>query len=99
MEEINEFSCTGRFTGTSRRRSTPGGVMMQDVTLAVLTEIPWKQRRVVHLNITCWGDQLNLVEKLKTGAIIKVRGFIEDVLKGEKKFRLVARELTMIGGN
>jgi hypothetical protein len=96
--EENDFCCTGRFTGAGRRRATPGGVVLQDICLAVLTEIPWKQKRVVHLDITCWGDQLSLIERLKTGAIIQVRGLIEDIRKGEKKLRLVARELSMLGG-
>jgi hypothetical protein len=98
--EENDFRCTGRFAGAGRRRSTPGGMVMQDITLAVLTEIPWKQKRVAHIGITCWGDQLGLIEGLRTGAIIQVKGLIEDVRKGEdRKLRLVAKEINLLGGN
>lgn len=74
----NRFFCRGKFAGASNRRATPGGVLLSDFVLAVPSELPWKQKRMVSLTMTCFGDEVNVLKKLKTGDMVSVEGLIED---------------------
>lgn len=74
----NRFFCRGKFAGTLNRRATPGGVLLQDFVLSVPSELPWKQKRMVNLTMTCFGEEVVVLKKFKTGDKMSVEGLIED---------------------
>jgi primosomal replication protein N len=74
----NRFFCRGKFAGTLNRRATPGGVLLEDFVLSVPSELPWKQKRMVNLTMTCFGDEVGVLKKFKTGDKMSVEGLIED---------------------
>ncbi len=90
----NYFVCKGKFAGSSNKRATPGGIFLEDIVIAVTTKNPWKQKKVQHIKITCFGDGLNVVKSSKTGDVIAVEGFMEQKGTGnEKEVKLIATKL------
>jgi len=74
----NRFFCRGKFAGALNRRATPGGVLLEDFVLSVPSELPWKQKRMVNLTMTCFGEDVHVLRKFKTGDRICTEGLIED---------------------
>jgi single-stranded DNA-binding protein len=92
--EDNFFVCKGKLSGCYDRRSTPGGMLLEEIVIAVPTKVPWKENKVMHINVTCWGETVETLKKFKTGDVISVEGFIEQTGKGEKKeFKLIATQI------
>ena len=90
----NYFVCKGKFAGSSNRRATPGGISLEDIVLAVTTKNPWKQQKVQHIKVTCFGDSLDVVRNSKTGDLLTVEGFMEQKGMGnEKEVKLIATKL------
>lgn len=90
----NYFVCKGKFAGSSNRRATPGGIFLEDVVLAVTTKNPWKQQKVQHIKVTCFGGSLDVVQSSKTGDLLTVEGFMEQKGTGkEKEVKLIATKL------
>ena len=94
MADDNLFICNGKLAGRYDRRVTPGGVFLEDIVLAVVTKIPWKEKKVMHIKITCWGEGVELLKTFKTGDKLRVRGLIEQIGVGDnKEFKLIATEI------
>lgn len=90
----NHFVCKGKLAGSSNRRATPGGIMLEDIVLAVTTKNPWKQSKVQHLKLTCFGDSVDVIKKTKTGDILVAEGFMEQKGNGEEKeIKLIVTKL------
>jgi len=91
----NYFVCKGKFTGSSNHRATPGGISLEDIVLAVTTKNPWKQQKVQHIKVTCFGDDsLNVLRASKTGDLLTVEGFMEQKGTGnEQEVKLIATKL------
>jgi len=67
---------------------------MEDVVLAVTTKNPWKQQRVEHIKVTCFGESLDVLRGSKTGDLLTVEGFMEQKGTGnEKEVKLIATKL------
>ncbi|MEI6079433.1 MAG: single-stranded DNA-binding protein [bacterium] len=94
MLENNFFVCKGKLSGCYDRRSTPGGVLLEEIVIAVPTKVPWKENKIMHIRITCWGETVENLKKFKTGDAVSVEGFIEQTGKGnEKEFKLIATQI------
>jgi primosomal replication protein N len=94
MFDNNHFVCKGKLSGRYNRRATPGGVILEEALIAVPTKTPWKQKRIMHIQVTCWGDLVDRLQGFKTGDEIKVTGFIEQTGKSDKKeFSLMATQI------
>ncbi len=94
MFDNNYFVCKGKLSGCYNRRATPGGMLLEEALIAVSTKTPWKQKKIMHIQVTCWGDLAEKLQGFKTGDEIKVTGFIEQTGKSEKKeFSLMATEI------
>lgn len=94
MFEDNNFVCMGKVTGFYNRRATPGGLLLQDLVVAVTTKTPWKQKKVMHLQVTLWDDLIQKSQGLRTGDKVRVTGFIEQSGTMDKKeFKLIATQI------
>ena len=90
----NHFDCKGKLAGCYDRRVTPGGVILEDLVLAIPTAVPWKEKRTMHLRMTCCGDTAEFLKKLSTGDIICTKGMIEETgVSDNKKIRLIVTEI------
>lgn len=83
----NRFFCKGKFAGASNRRATPGGIVLEDFVLSVSSELPWKQKRMSNIMMTCFGDLTDVLRRLKTGDVVYAEGIIED--NGKEGLRLM----------
>lgn len=94
MFEDNFFVCKGKLSGCYDRRSTPGGILLEEIVVAVPTKVPWKENTIMHIKVTCWGETVEEIKKFKTGDTVSVKGFIEQTGIGEKKeFKLIATQI------
>ena len=81
----NYFICKGKLTGSSNRRATPGGILLEDMILAVTTKNPWKQKKVMHIKLTCFGDNVDVIKTSRTGDVLIAEGFMEQSGTGEEQ--------------
>ena len=94
MFENNYFVCKGKLSGRYNRRATPAGMLLEDVLIAVPTKTPWKQKKIMHIKVTCWGEVAEKLASFKTGDELKVTGFIEQTGNSDKKeFSLMATKI------
>jgi primosomal replication protein N len=92
--EDNFFVCKGKLSGCYDRRSTPGGMLLEEIVVAVPTKVPWKENKVMHITVTCCGEIVESLKKFKTGDVVSVKGFIEQTGKKEQKeFKLIAIQI------
>lgn len=90
----NYFTCTGKLAGSSNKRTTPGGIPLVDMLLAVLVEAPWKQKRFSNIKLTCFGDNVNKLARIKTGDELTVEGFLEQKgIKKDSEVRLIVTKI------
>jgi len=61
--------------------------MLEDFVLSVSSELPWKQKRTANITMTCFGDEVNVLRKLKTGDMVYAEGVIES--NGKEGLRLM----------
>ena len=72
------FKVEGKFAGLKNGRTTPGGIILEDLFLSVSSDkLSWKQERSYNIPILVWGDLALSARKLKSGDIIKMEGVIE----------------------
>jgi len=88
----NYFVCKGKFAGSSNRRATPGGIFLEDIVLAVTADNPWKQKKIQHIKLTCFGNCLDVIQSSKTGETLTAEGFMEQN-GAEKEVKLIATKL------
>ncbi len=94
MFDNNNFVCKGKLAGRYNRRATPAGLVLEDLLIAVPTKTPWKQKKLMHIQVTCWGNMAERICSFKTGDEIKVKGFIEQTgTKDKKQLSLMAIEI------
>lgn len=74
----NGFFCRGRYVGSSNKRSTPAGMFLEDFGLSVQSGLSWKQKRNINVNMTCFGEMVDVLKTLKTGDDINVEGLIDE---------------------
>jgi hypothetical protein len=90
----NYFSLSGKFAGVITSGATPGGVIVKEILVAVNVNVPWKQKRLTNLKVTCCNDDAELVRKLKTGDIIRAEGVIEQTgTKKSEEVKLIATKI------
>jgi hypothetical protein len=92
--DTNEFILSGRFAGSGKKHQSPGGLVIQEFELAVLTKISWKEKHMMHFKIQGAGELIKKINALKTGDLIKVKGQLDltGPAKGQK-ISLVALEI------
>jgi primosomal replication protein N len=73
----NFFSFIGKVTDVRPSRKTPGGVNLQDFTLAVITNPFWKEKKNIYVKLTCYEENLEILKKAKTGETLNVSGFLD----------------------
>ena len=94
MFEDNNFVCRGKLSGCYDRRSTPGGMLLEEIVVAVPTKVPWKENKIMHIRVTCCGETVEDLKKMKTGDTVSIKGFIEQTGLGkEKEFKLIATQI------
>lgn len=90
----SSFSCRGKYAGALNRGATPGGMLVKEVVISVATKVPWKQKKVMNIKVICFGDDVELVDRLKTGDEIKIEGIIEQTgKKGKEEVKLIATKI------
>ncbi len=73
----NRFFCKGKFVGAGNRRATPKGMVLEDFVISVSSELEWKQKRMLNITSTCYGDAVNKLKELRTGDLIFIEGVID----------------------
>ena len=58
---------------------------MEEIVVAVPTKVPWKENKIMHIRITCCGETVDDLKKMKTGDTVSVKGFIEQTGLGKEK--------------
>lgn len=90
----NLFKFKGKFAGVESNRFTPGGLKINEFTVAVKVLVPWKEAYYSNINVKCCEALADYSETLKTGDLINVEGIIEAVGKQKAKtINLIATKI------
>lgn len=69
-------------------------MLVKEVVISVATKVPWKQKKVMNIKVTCFGDDVEMVDRLRTGDEVKIEGIIEQTGKKEKEeIKLIATKI------
>lgn len=90
----NLFKVKGKFAGIETNRFTPGGLKINEFTVAVKVSVPWKETYYSNISVKCCKSLADYSDTLKTGDLINVEGIIEAVgKKKEKTINLIATKI------